>query len=324
MAFVKLPPRLRSVELRRPEGGRVRVDFSVFAGDIVRDQRARNRGAARWTVRSTRQTHSFDFAEMPIETGRGHVAAIVAALPADADTGPIIAAADLDADRRVDFIHREAEVLSLSSGYAKDYRGWRPGIGLLLSALALGLLAAALAYLAAGVAFGALPLRPTALLAGDSAAWSALISAAEAGVLRPEGPAVVGAAAGIVAALHRIAFVWARAARRARFQAALLAALWRGAGEALGFVQDNADAFRSGVEIEPEPVRPDPRPQRALRPDPVREPRQEHPVAARAARDRVWGPEGEPAPATQAHRRPARRSSARPTPPPSFLEGRAG
>ncbi len=275
MAFVKLPSSLRTVEVRRPEGGAARVDFSVFAGEIEQQQRSRKSGAARWGVRSCRQNQTFDFLELPISPERGDVVAVVAAMPSEAKTGPIIAVADVDSDQRVDFLHRETELLKLLSGYDRDYRYARIGFGALAAGVLKGLVLGLIAYLGASFVFGTLNFSLEAPI-GETIAR---LASAGADDVRDAAPGVV--AAGSVAALalfHSLAHRWTVNRHRARFQRNLLKAVWSAAGETLGFVQDNANAFRP--EREAAVARPERRP----------EPQIPHRVARRGRKDGVQLP----------------------------------
>lgn len=249
MAYVKLPEELRSWEVLLPNGGASRFEFSIFAGEAIGvEARGGDQGdpaGASLHIRSQRGRRRFDFSRLPVSFKPGEVAGVLAVLPEDEDDGPILCVANLDSDQRVDFLSREPEVLRLMTDQAVDVRRAAIGaseiLGALVRAVGVGLAAAALTALAlTGLDVGA----------GAVAADPASIAVAAGAVLLGGGaPLLAGAGVAFAAFGWMLTRRAIRLSRRARFQRELLDHLWRGAGEALGFVQDHVEAFRFGATI---------------------------------------------------------------------------
>lgn len=274
MAYVKLPEEIRRVRLRRPDGPPAILVFSVFAGEVsmmtgpagseslVTDLRAdpdprnrveeptpkaaaKRRGAAakppkpqeahRLWIRSRRSEQGFEFHSLPITFHPGDVAAVAAVMPPKRKDGPIVAAANVDRNEKVDFVGREEQLLKYLSGYSRDYRRRRAWIAAWSRAIGFGLLV------------GAAGLAAAAVFWPYDAPWrvgGGFVEALLAGDPTTLGPASLGAAVTAVAILHGLIKATLRIGRRARFQKRLLQAVWSGAADALGFVQDHANAFR--------------------------------------------------------------------------------
>ncbi len=249
MAYVKLPEELRSWEVLLANGGASRFEFSIFAGEAIGvETRGGEMGdppGASLHIRSQRGRRRFDFSKLPITFKPGEVAGVLAILPDDEDDGPILCVANLDTDQRVDFLSREPEVLRLMTDEPVDLRGAALGASDILGALArgvgLGLVAAVLAALVlTGLEVGG------GAVGADPASF---VVAAGAMLLGAAAPLLVGAGVGFIGFAWLLTRRALRLTRRARFQRELLDHVWRRAGDALGFVQDHAEAFRFSATI---------------------------------------------------------------------------
>lgn len=317
MAFVKLPEAMRDLEIHTLAGEPVRVELTVFAGETVRlSERLADDGerlSSLW-VRSPRAEQRFDFEELPTPFSPGDVVGVVAAIPDGREDGPILSTANLDADRRVDFLDQERELLLLLSGLERDHRTGgiaRAAASALVRAGLVGLVAwFALAAATVYAALGAVPF--------DGGALSALGAVATAGLEDPT-PVAIAMIGATLSFLSFLTFGALREARLARRQTDILRQLWRRVGETLGFVQHHADAFRvkklPQAPAEPPQTRPQPtaraarRPAaRAPEPDAVDEPPRRRRAAHSDDADRTPAPSGDVAPEpTAARREPAMR-----------------
>lgn len=261
MAYVKLPEELRTVRVRKPDGAPATLIFSVFAGEVSlattpagherhsEDLRAApdparkpgrrgERGydsAHRLWIRSPRSEQGFEFQRLPIEFDPGQVAAVAAVMTPTRKDGPIVAAANIDKNEKVDFVGREQHLLRLLGGYSRDYRGWAPMLWGWLGAATWGVVIGAASFAGLNAAW-----------AGDGG-WSsasAFSNALVAGEPMAAGPAAISMAIAVSAALYGGVRSSLRVASRARFQRRLLKTVWGSATDALAFVQDHADAFR--------------------------------------------------------------------------------
>ncbi|MEL6980527.1 MAG: hypothetical protein AAGM38_17920, partial [Pseudomonadota bacterium] len=218
----------------RQAGGRIEhFEFSMFAGETAAVERAPGSQRTALMLRSPKADKRFELRGLPDDLlAPGEAAAVIAVLPRKGDHGPIVAVANLDADERVDFRWREAELLKLLSGDARDERRRAAGRRGHLLAAAKGLGLGAAAYAAWALYHDAQALEtPEKLLAALGAAWSVEAMAAALGV-----GAAAGAGFGLRSARRR--------GEKARRQQQALDVLWARVGHAFAYAADRSDAFR--------------------------------------------------------------------------------
>ncbi|MCI4665202.1 MAG: hypothetical protein MRY74_10830 [Neomegalonema sp.] len=243
MAYVKLPEELRMWEVLLPDGGASRFEFSIFAGEVLRVEtrsEPSHSGATTLYIRSQRGERRFDFSHLPVQFKQGDVVGVLAVLPETEDDGPILCVANLDSDQRIDFLSREPELLRLMTNDAVDLRRAALGWGDIAGALFRG------ALLGGVAAVGAAIVKTLLAAASGAIGGGALAMAARVGATLFQDPSclVIGASAGVGGFGVLMTLATLRLSRQGRFQRELLDHVWRRAGEALGFVQDNIDAFR--------------------------------------------------------------------------------
>lgn len=248
MAFVKLPDSHRFLDDAR------RGEFILFVGA------AEEIGDGGLRLVSPWETHQLAPGDVPIDFRPGEVAAVLAIAPTHGETGPIIAAANLDTDERADLLAREPEILAILGRRA----GPGAGGGAVAHVLGRALISAAPVAIAVyGVAVAGLALmrRPGAAAEGDllgllqsALATPSLDAAAPAGLA-----AVIAFGAGVVRAALRL-----RGTRR-RARGALDRA-WRRATDVFVFARRHADVFRLAPRLDRAPQRAQP-PRRSHRVD---------------------------------------------------------
>ena len=275
MGFVDLPKELRSGEVRRPDGKRLRYTLSIYAGEVVharplqpqRRSRGKNASVA-LTLRTDHQERRFEFEHVPFGFEQGHLAGVAAVMPDRKRKGPIIAVADLDRDAKLEFAARELEMLRRLGAYSADYR--RP------SAKALAMFgapvrAALLAALAAGAIWGVQAIAAADPAISPSVAFSVgligneMLSMAQY-LQSINAPFWLGV--GSIPYFMISAFL--RTRRRAAFQNALLRKIWTGVSDALGYVQDRAHEYRSTIDEDGMPAAHPAAPIAPRRPEPPR------------------------------------------------------
>ncbi|MCI4662982.1 MAG: hypothetical protein MRY63_14325 [Neomegalonema sp.] len=166
---------------------------------------------------------TFDNVTLPLR--RGQLAASI--VLTRKDKALPIALANIDLDRKEEFVGREREILTLFSGYRIDYRTKRAALWLLAGA---ALKAAALYFvLSLALVFGARILQ-------NDPELSALLKR----YLVQDAPLYV---AGVMFALWsaKAFFVWQG---RARYQSQMLRQIWNTVGRALDYLHKNADDYR--------------------------------------------------------------------------------
>lgn len=256
MAFVKLPTHLRHVD----EAGR--AEFILFVGAADAEPSNGVLLSSAW------ETHRLAPGDVPIDFRPGELAAVLAVAPASGETGPIIAAANLDTDERADLLAREVEIAAL----IRRRGGPRTTAEAVLRTTGAGALSAAAVgvgvYAASAVALAFLRAPPAAaadpgVFAGPAAAGPDLRTILAAAFTQPDleaaAPAALAAtlafAAGVFQSVRR------QRNRRRRLRAALDLA-WRRATDVFVFARRHADAFRAAPRLERNeaPLRPRPRP----------------------------------------------------------------
>ncbi|MBX2856585.1 MAG: hypothetical protein KTR21_16480, partial [Rhodobacteraceae bacterium] len=296
MGFVDLPKELRSGELRRPDGKRLRYTLSIYAGEVVHarplkpQRRSRGKSASvALTLRTDHQERRFEFEHVPFGFEQGHLAGVAAVMPDRKRKGPIIAVADLDRDAKLEFAARELEMLRRLGAYGSDYRR---SSAKMLSLLGAPVRAALLAALAAGAIWGVQAIDAAPPTVSPAVAFSAgligneLLSAAQY-LQSINAPFWIG----VGSVPYFLTAAYLRTRRRAAFQNALLRRIWTGVSDALGFVQDRAHEYRSTMDQDgmpaTHPVAPrrgetmaEPRRRPEPRPEPFVEPEPYHPRPA--------------------------------------------
>lgn len=238
MAYVKLPGDIRRLNAASIGGARgAELEFTVFAGSARPDQADRSLELA-----SARRVEIFDASDAPLSFRKGDLGAVVAVSVAGKETGPIIAAANIDRDARADLISREPELASMlgldraRGGPVK--RAARGLGGLIVSAIVIALAAAA-AYV-----LGVLALEWRAIAAAGAPVerFELLVAALSTPSLAVAAPVVLAAALAFVGRGVRSV---ARGVARRRDQRRALNAVWSRVADILLYVQGSGEAFRA-------------------------------------------------------------------------------
>lgn len=252
MAFVKLPDDLRYVDKSR------RAEFILFVGAAEADDAGAIRLVSPW------ESHRLQPGDVPIDFHAGEVAAVLAIAPTKEETGPIVAAANLDTDERADLLAREGEMLKILGQREKPRSA--AGAAALIAGRALWrsaviggavFVAASAAILAMRQDLGLQSAAPAGGVAELLTAMAERLSTAPA--LEAAAPAIAAAALAFGAGAVHASVQLRRAGRRRRLA---LDDAWRRATDVFVFARRHADVFRVSARPERSPAAPRPRPRR--------------------------------------------------------------
>ncbi len=234
MAFVKLPDDIRYLDLSKALGGRAAapLEFAVFAGSAAPSPDGRS-----VELTSPWGAELFDAEDMPVAFREGDVGAVMAMIPPEDESGPIIAAANLDRDERADLLRREPDIRRLVAASIGRRSRFARIFGP-IAALFWTLVVAACAYLAASVGYAGLSVGFEDGVALGDRALKELENPTPAALAA----AALAAAIGVTASALR-GYFRSRAERRRMAEA--LELVWDNAADAMVFVQAHLDMFRS-------------------------------------------------------------------------------